>query len=551
MQTTEYIALLLLIIAFSCKPGAKPPTSDTNSDVTLGKLDHGFKLNPAVQPKFDEGLLLLHNFEYDDALTAFQEATAIDSTEVMTHWGEAMCHYKALWKLQNTDKGKAIVSRLGSTKAERLLSISDPVELAMWKVVEIMYGDGDFDERNNRIKEHLAAMHEQFPQHQEIAAFYALSLIWSTPEYGDGSEDLRLAASIANKVIAANPAHPGALHYKIHALDGPTSASDALDAADAYAGVAADAAHALHMPSHIYLALGAWDRMVSSNERSYEASVKRMNQKELTDGARGYHAYAWLHYGLLQQGRHKEAEKILKDMLTYVPKDPTKSARGYLLGMQNRQLAESGDMDEEIQLDLNIAVDDIGIIAKSERSLLRAHIAFRNKDSEKLSEEISWLTKNIYIDSLNNQGSGIAMCAAGTSRYAPTTNAITTARVIVAQMEGMRALLRGDETLFESKMKQAIELENRTAFPTGPPSIAKPSFELFGEWLLVQGRYEEAKEQFENSLRRMPKRSRSLEGKLNSLKALHKADGVAVAQRELEEVYAQADAEVKAKIGLE
>ena len=94
-----------------------------------------------------------------------------------------------------------------------------------------------------------------------------------------------MAASIADKIIKANPLHPGALHYKIHALDGPISAKDALDAADAYAKVAADAAHALHMPSHIYLALGKWEGVVTSNQRSYDASVKRMTQKELVSGA--------------------------------------------------------------------------------------------------------------------------------------------------------------------------------------------------------------------------------------------------------------------------
>ena len=219
---------------------------------------------------------LLHNFEYDDALTAFEEATAQDSTEVLTHWGEAMCHYKALWRLQNTEEGKAILARLGNTEAERLASIKDPIKKDMWKIVELMYGEGNFEERNKKISQHLASLHEQHPNHQEIAVFYALSLIWATEEYGDGSEDLRLAASIADKVIKVNSLHPGALHYKIHALDGPITAKDALDAADAYAKVAVDAAHALHMPSHIYLALGEWEGVVKSNQVSYDASVARM-----------------------------------------------------------------------------------------------------------------------------------------------------------------------------------------------------------------------------------------------------------------------------------
>ncbi len=545
MKRILHPSLVLVIFLIGCSPKEQSNDSIASSDVVLGKLEHGFTLSPATQEKFDEGLLLLHNFEYDDALTAFEEATALDNTEVLTHWGEAMCHYKALWRLQNTTKGKAIVSRLGDTKVERLASIEDPLEKALWEIVEIMYGEGDFDYRNDLIKDHLASVHEKYPDHQEIAAFYALSLIWASEEYGDGSDDLRLAASIAGQIIKVNPSHPGALHYKIHALDGPTSAKDALDAADAYAGVAADAAHALHMPSHIYLALGAWDGVVNSNQVSYDASVERMTKKELKDGARGYHSYAWLHYGLLQQGRYAEAEKLLNDMLTYVPKDPTRGARGYLLGMQSRQLAASKKVEAKTQLDLDVKVDDIGIIPKAVRSLLRAQVAFPNEDLKTINDEIDWLSSNIYVDSLQTKGSSITVCAAGTSRYAPTENGITTAKVIVTQMEAMKALIEGDETLFEAKMEKATALEDLTDFPTGPPSITQPSFEQYGEWLIEKGRYEEAREQFDKALLRMPRRPKSLKGKFTALKALDESDEAVNVQKELESIYAQADAEVK------
>lgn len=292
MKSLFYLSFFITLCMQACAPQDQSSDSKHPSEVVLGKLEHGFALSAITVDKFEEGLLLLHNFEYDDALAAFEEATALDSTEIMTHWGEAMCQYKALWRLQNTTRGKAIVARVGATKEDRLAAIADPLKRVMWEMVEIMYGEGDFDQRNSLLKDHLASLHAQYPAHQEIAAFYALSLIWATEEYGNGSEDLRLAASIADKVIKVNPLHPGALHYKIHALDGPTSAKDARDAADAYAKVAADAAHALHMPSHIYLALGEWDGVVNSNYVSYEASVERMLKQELKDGARGYHSFA-------------------------------------------------------------------------------------------------------------------------------------------------------------------------------------------------------------------------------------------------------------------
>ncbi len=544
MKIFTYPFLISSLIIFSCSPKEQPTVSILSDEVVLGELQHGFSLNKATQEKFDEGLLLLHNFEYDDALLAFEEATAIDDTEVLTHWGEAMCHYKALWRLQNTEKGRAILSRLGDTKEERLASIEDPMEKVMWELVEIMYGEGQFDDRNKIIAEYLASLHEQYPDHQEIAAFYALSLIWSTEEYGNGSEDLKLAASITDKITKVNPLHPGALHYKIHALDGPTSAKEAHAAADAYAKVAADAAHALHMPSHIYLALGEWEGVVNSNQVSYDASVVRMKNKELTDGARGYHSLAWLHYGLLQQGRYTAADQILKDMLSYVPKDPTKGARGYLLGMQSRQLAEYGVVSEDIMLDPDVKVDDIGLMAKSVRSFLRAQLAFENKDINTLSDEIKWLHGKILMASEQVVGDGIAMCAAGTSRYAPTENSINSANVIIAQIQGMKALIEGKDDQFVSYMDQAVKLEEQTNYPAGPPMITKPSFEQYGEWLLAQGEYNAAIEQFDKALQRMPRRSKSLLGKMSALNALNQKDAADLLRDELESIFARADTEV-------
>ena len=545
MRPLTCFLILTIFSLTSCSNKESSNESQGSSDVELGTLNHGFTIQKGVEDKFNEGLLLLHNFEYEDALSAFEEATALDSTEVLTHWGEAMCHYKALWRLQNTDLGKAIVNRLGDTKEERLSSINDPIEKDMWEMVEIMYGEGDFDSRNSKIKDHLSALHKKHPSHQEIAAFYALSLIWATEEYGSGSDDLKMAASIADDIIKTNPLHPGALHYKIHALDGPVSAKDALDAADGYAKVAPDAAHALHMPSHIYLALGKWDGVVNSNQRSYDASVNRMVEKELKDGARGYHSLSWLHYGLLQQGKHDKAGKILNDMLTYVPKDPTKGARGYVIGMQNRQLSASNNWDVKTPLDFDVKIDDIGIIAKAGRSFLRTQAAYKDNDLKTIEEEIDWLTKQIYTDSLNINGSGAAMCAAGNSRYGPTENSVKIAQVIKLQLEGLVALLQEDSALFENKMKLAVSLEDDTNFPTGPPKIANPSFEQYGYWLIEKGRFKEALNQFNTSLSRMPNRSEALCGKWMALQGLEDNGEAEKIKQALVSNYAHADEQIK------
>ena len=153
------------------------------------------------------------------------------------------------------------------------------------------------------------------------------------------------------------------------------------------------------------------------------------------------------------------------------------------------------------------------------------------------------------MDSLNVQDSGLAMCAAGNSRYAPTDNAIKIAQVVMSQMEGFEALLDNKSDLFEAKMKKAVDLEDNTDFPTGPPSITKPSFEQYGEWLLGEERYEEALVQFEKALARMPRRAKSLEGKYEALQGLDQSEEASEIQDELKLVYGKADAGVSSFSG--
>ena len=61
-------------------------------------------------------------------------------------------------------------------------------------------------------------------------------------------------------------------------------------------------------------------------------------------------------------------------------------------------------------------------------------------------------------------------------------------------------------------MKRATSLEEATNAPYGPPSLIKPSHELFGEILLRAGKPTEAAEQFKIALLRQPNRARSLSG---------------------------------------
>jgi len=518
MKNLPITILLILFSVASCvSPDKKSP-----ENTQLGVLKHQFIISPPAQDSFEKGLLLLHSFEYDDARVAFQDAIKKDSTEVMAYWGEAMSHYKALWGLQNVDAGRAVIAKLGKTKEIRSSRAQDDLEKDFWTGVEILYGDGELFERNKAYANHMGALYEKYKGNQEVAAFYALGLMWSVPG-GRDPEIFDLSAKVVSGILEENPNHPGALHYLIHANDDPKYAQLAKIAADKYAKVAPDATHALHMPSHIYLALGMWNDVVASNEASYGASVANMERKGLTDDARGYHSYAWLHYGYLQQGRFQKAAQLLKDMQIYTERSPGQSSKSYLIKMQSAQVAETGKWLDEIT-PLYVDYEDLGLSSKAELHFFKSMLASEKGDARQMAHEIDLLDTQIKAAELIVSEEGIAMCSSGSTRYAPSRADIVRAHVMTKQMNAMITILNDDDSLTEKYFIEATNLEAQSEYSYGPPDITYPSFEQYGEWLLNKKRYDEALTQFDRSLVTAKNRSKALQGKIQALMLLHRED---------------------------
>ncbi len=510
MKTLTYI--LSFLIAFSCAT----PSEHTKSVAHLGNLDHKFSISKEAKAGFDQGLLLLHSFEYEDAREAFDRAQQADPTEVMVYWGLAMTHYKALWGLQNVDAGRAVMTQLGSNQEDRLAKAENQLERDFWMGIEFLYGEGELRDRNQQYVSHMEKMYLRHSGNLEVAAFYSLALMWAGY---DDQENLDLSSEVARSIMLENPTHPGALHYMIHANDNPEFAKEAIEAANNYAQVAPDAAHALHMPSHIYVALGMWKEVISSNRASYNASLKRVENKGLNGRARGYHSMAWLHYGHLQMGDYEKAISLLDEMIRY-HSDGT-SSKSYLIMMQNQQRIESGTWPENLAFqDIDESALKIGMEGKAKIHFLKSLLAFDKKDVTSIRAEAATLKSHLEASRLLVNDQGIALCSAGPTRYAPNKESLTRTEVVIHQIEALADMLSGKSQSVEAHLLEAVALEEEAGYDSGPPFIAYPSFEQYGDWLLERERYEEALILFNKSLAQRTNRTKALKGKLRALLAL-------------------------------
>jgi tetratricopeptide (TPR) repeat protein len=284
-----------------------------------------------------------------------------------------------------------------------------------------------------------------------------------------------------------------------------------LTAANAYSKVAPDASHALHMPSHIYVALGMWDEVVSANERSYKASVHRMERKELDNDGRSYHAYHWLEYGYLQKGRIEDARKMVLDMQQYTTETPSRYARTHMVFLKGTFLVETNLWDSPIA-DIPIDVSGVNVSVRSQYNFLEGMKAFKAGNRQKLDEAIATIEKDCEFETIIVNDAGKTVCLSQTREEASRTD-IAESEIMEAQLRGLRAWMADDVEQAERFLKESTEMEDDLSYSYGPPFIQKPTHELYAEWLLAQQRPEEALEQYDLALKRATKRVMTLEGK--------------------------------------
>lgn len=497
------MALLAFLLMMSCNH------KKSNQNDKLGVVHLEVSGNDAAKAHFKKGLLLLHSFEYTDAREAFELAELADPDMAMAYWGQAMTWNHSIWFEQDFAQATACLERM---RSRTTLKMDSDLEKDLVKGVEILYqAEKPKKQRDQEYSRHLMNLHEKYPENQEVAAFYSLSLLGTISE-GRDYEVYGEAARIAKEVLKANPEHPGALHYLIHSYDDPDHANLALDAANAYARVAPDAAHALHMPSHIYVAMGMWDHVVASNEDSYEASLNRMERKALSNDARGYHSYHWLQYGYLQQGRIAEAESMTMDLQKFVSETPSPRGRSHLVYLKGTYLSETDNWESPVA-DIPIEVNDLNIVVRGQYAYTEGVKAFSADNRERLEAVIGGLKKELQREAVlvDNQERGFSACT-NLSRETATRTDLELTRVMSLQLEGLLAWMTGDTGLTEDLLRQAATLEDELSYSYGPPVVQKPTHELYADWLLSQDRSEEALREYRNTLEKAPKRTKALQG---------------------------------------
>jgi tetratricopeptide (TPR) repeat protein len=458
---------------------------------TLGETEFENSGAAEAQAPFLRGLLLLHSFEYEDAREAFQEARRIDPDFAMAAWGEAMTHNHPIWMRQDRDAARealAGVSSGGTTDREA----------AYLATLDVLYGDGDKEGRDDAYAEAMRGLAEAYPDDLDARAFYALALLGTAHEGRDFSVYMR-AAAVAEEVFDENPRHPGAAHYLIHAYDDPVHAPLGLRPARVYADVAPAASHALHMPSHIYLALGMWDEVATMNERSYGAAKAGTDRRGAPLNGHGWHALYWWHYAETQRDDRAAAARLRDLARELYAADPSERALAHWVRIRaHDRLAFGGEAPAPLPL------GEPSLTTRSVDAFDRATAALVAGDHDAAQ----------------------SLRAALAADVSETADPPWQAEATALQLEGLLAAADGDTGRAVELLREAAAVEDAAPLTFGPPTPVVPSHDLLGRMLLDLGRADEAATAFEGALARAPGRRQSAAGLAEARAALDAADAV-------------------------
>ncbi len=566
--------------AYTQKPA--PPGS-------LGKISFPNSGSAAAQPAFIRGVLLLHSFEYDEAIEAFRQAQKTDPDFALAYWGEAMCYNQPLWYNENLDKARGVLARLAPTRDARRRKAPTAREQGYLEAVETLVGDGDKLTRDRAYADRMAELRRQFPGDDEAAAFHALALLATIPP-GQRHPDVSLkAGAIATAILRKNPEHPGAAHYALHAFDDGEHAAMGLQAARTYARIAPASSHARHMPSHVFLPLGMWDEAAASDESSFAASVDRVKRLGLSMAQADFHSLSWLHYEYLQQGRFAKAREVEETVRKALAPAPGPAEAGHYRSLFRRFAVVSGfsgprdrgsrrkiprnTRDFGVFLGSRTVVPVVSGFSRTVQSDSHQHAESeigRGFSTTSLKSELGSMRARRVVESgswaeMKGQGSfesidelfalGMASLKLGdraraeaalqhlgtASQTVPDSDAREIASIMRAELDGLMRIAASDGQGGLAALARAAGLEAKRPKPIARPYPIKPAGELYAEALLGADAMAAVTE-FQKALARTPRRAGSLLGLARAARKAGRRAEAAKAATEFLGVWHMADA---------
>ena len=483
------VCAFTLFVVTGCADSRPATESASETPGAYGESDFAATGSAEAYPVFLQGLMQLHSFEFEDARESFRQAQEIDSNFYLAYWGEALSHKQPLWNLEDVSAAQAVLAKLAPTPEARLDLAPTERERDYMAAVERLFSEeGTELEIETDYAEMLGEIYERWPDDLDAGALYALAIL-TTSHNGREFDKYMRAGAITEEILDRHPRHPGALHYNIHSYDDPVHAPLGLRAARLYAEVAPDAVHALHMPSHIFLALGDFEGTRDLNRRSYEASLAhREGDEGMLKRAGSYHSHSWLLYAHVQLHEFEEARQMLDHLAGQVAAGDQMAHAQLARGRAFFALETNNWNDPLLDVEVDLNLLQRGRASPATEHYVRARRALANEDLQAMGKHLNKI---------------VVPEETGRTAYEAVP------RLLRDVGQGQLLMAQGNSEQGIDLLKVTAEFEHSLPPFIGPPASVQPAGEAAGDALRSIGEDEEALRYYAMTLGRAVNKTRS------------------------------------------
>ncbi len=519
------LAAMLLATVVSSPADSVPLYTD------LGNHHHAINSRtPGTQEYFDQGLRLVFAFNHGEAIRAFTEAARRDPACAICYWGIALAygpHVNA-----PMDSAASVAAYKALSRAAELAPGASRAEQGYIRALSARYAMSPPPDRSSLDSAYARAMAElarQHPTDLDAATLYAESMMDLRPwnywkKDGSPYPGTEIIIGQLERVIAADPDHPGACHYFIHAVEAVNPAR-AIPCAERLASLMPGAGHMVHMPGHIYIRVGRYNDAINANvhavhtDESYIAAEHPSGVYPM-----GYypHNYHFLSFASSMAGRSAQAIDAGRKLSAAIPAEVARQVPAFelLIPYDRLVLVTFGRWDDILALPL--PPEDLRMSSGLAQYARGVAFAARNQ----------W-------DDANGALAIVTRIAEGTT---PADQAAMTAgegenkKVIDIAMHALMGEIagrRGELEQAAAHYRQAVSIEDSFNY-VEPPQWYYPLRQSLGAILLKAGKPAEAEAVYREDLRRFPENGWSLFGLAASLRAEGRAaDAAQVDQRQV------------------
>jgi tetratricopeptide (TPR) repeat protein len=463
-----------------------------------------------AQAYFDQGLTLYYAFNDGDAVRSFRRAGELDPQLAMAHWGIALAAYPRGTGGGNPSDESRLKEANDAIKTAMAMPAPDfdrvYIEALSKLLPETPGSDRKASEEAYRTA--MKVVYDAAPKDANAAALYALAIFYANgysnwTDEGTPVGKWQEMIDVLEAGLKRHPKHLGLTHIYIHAVEESPQPERALAAADALRGLkifTPSFGHLVHMPAHIYVRTGNFQRSVESNELTATMPTNTLSEE-----------FRVWHYN-----------HVLNFLL-------------FSYAMQGNSAMVSNTLNRKFGFQTPRATDQrprYWVRFKRWSDILNSPAPPADSRPQTLTAW-TWARAMAFVATGD-------LAKAEAERAKMTTETSTLRTIDDARVDAAIARFRGDRKAEIAALAKALAAEDTLDYSEPPLSIS-PVRENLGGALLRDGQDAEAEKVFREDLRRNPGSGRSLFGLMTALEKQSKKDAASTVRSDFRTAWKYAD----------